>query len=600
MIKMGDKRVTIDGEKLYNAFAKGAEKVVEKRKLLDDINVFPVADGDTGKNMAQTLRAIAENTKPDNSVSAVSRDMAQAALLSSRGNSGIIFAQFINGISKATGQQDRLRLTEFARAMKVGANHAYNATSQPVEGTILTVMREWAQSLHDYASSKKDLPESLEHSLEVANSSLQETTSRLRELREANVVDAGAKGFVLFLEGISAFFKDGKTAQFDNIEDLEKETSFHVDKNQGMAGPRYCTEVVITGETLQAEELRDLAEGYGESLVVAGAEDQYHIHIHTDNPAELIYEIQKTGTIADQKVDDMKKQHQVVYERTEDVALVTDSTCDLPGEIIDELPIYQVPLTVSFGVDQFLDKTTISSDQFYRMLEDLEEDEEYPTSSQPSVGQFKETYSFLLEHYDSIVSLHIAGALSGTVDSAREAAKEVDESKITVIDTRQLSTSLGLLVQEVAQQLKKGANHKDLVELTKTLRGKTKILVSVKDLKYMVRGGRVNRLEGFLAGLLNFKPIISLDETGESELHGRPLRRKTNFNQILDMVKDPHNDSRVKKYSIGHVHAPDEAENLAEMIESETGLTPEYTMDISPLIGAHAGIGAVSVSYLTE
>ncbi len=116
----------------------------------------------------------------------------------------------------------------------------------------------------------------------------------------------------------------------------------------------------------------------------------------------------------------------------------------------------------------------------------------------------------------------------------------------------------------------------------------------------MVRGRRVNRLEGFLARLLNFKPIISLDKTGDSELHSRPLLRKTNFNQILDMVKSPHNDSRVKRYAIGHVRAPEEAKELAEMIKSETDLTPDYTMDISPLIGAHAGIGAVSVSYLTE
>ncbi|MBS3792028.1 MAG: DegV family protein [Candidatus Bipolaricaulota bacterium] len=597
---MEDNGPVIDGRKLYNAFAKGAEKVVEKRKTLDDINVFPVADGDTGKNMAQTLRSIAENTKPNSSVSAVSRDMAQAALLSSRGNSGIIFAQFINGISKATGQQDNLQLTEFARAMKVGANHAYKATNEPVEGTILTVMREWAQSLHEYASSKKNLPESLEDSLEVANKSLRETKSRLRELREANVVDAGAKGFVLFLEGISAFLKEGKTATFDRLDDLEEETPHHIDEDQGVAGPRYCMEVVLTGESLKREELRNLAEGYGESLVIAGGEGQYHIHIHTGNPAELMYELGKTGTVVDQKVDDMQKQHEASYERTTKVAIVTDSTCDLPREVIDELPIYPVPLAVSFGADQFLDKITITPDQFYRMLAELEEDEEYPTSSQPSVGKFKETYSFLLEHYDSIVSLHIAGALSGTVDSAREAAKEVDESRITVIDTRQLSTSLGLLVQEVAHKLKKGANHEDLVELTKALRGKTKILVSVKDLKYMVRGGRVNRLEGFFARLLNFKPIISLDETGESELHGRPLLRKTNFNQILEMIGSPHNDSRVKKYAIGHVRAPEEAKELAEMIETETGLTPDYTMDISPLIGAHAGIGAVSVSYLTE
>lgn len=597
---MEDNGPVIDGRKLYNAFAKGAEKVVEKRKLLDDINVFPVADGDTGKNMAQTLRSIAENTSPDNSVSTVSKDMAQAALLSSRGNSGIIFAQFINGISKATGQREHLRLPEFARAMKVGANHAYKATNEPVEGTILTVMREWAQSLHEYASSKKDLPESLEDSLEVANNSLRETTSRLRELREANVVDAGAKGFVLFLEGISAFFKEGDTATFDKLEELEEETSHHIDEDQGVAGPRYCMEVVLTGERLEREELRTLTEGYGESLVIAGGEGQYHIHIHTDTPAELMYELNKTGTVMDQKVDDMQKQHEASYERTTNVAIVTDSTCDLPREVIDELPIYPVPLAVSFGADQFLDKVTITPDQFYRMLEELEEDEEYPTSSQPSVGQFKEAYSFLLEHYDSIVSLHIAEALSGTVDSAREAAKEIDESKISVVDTRQLSTSLGLIVRELANELENGANHDDLVELGKSLRSKAKILVSVKDLKYMVRGGRVNRLEGFLARLLKFKPIISLNETGDSELHGRPLLRKTNFDQILEMIQSPHNDSRVKKYAIGHVHAPEEAKKLAEMIEKETGLTPGYTMDISPLIGAHAGIGAVSVSYLTE
>ncbi|MFB6291099.1 MAG: DegV family protein, partial [Candidatus Bipolaricaulia bacterium] len=340
--------------------------------------------------------------------------------------------------------------------------------------------------------------------------------------------------------------------------------------------------------------------GYGESLVIAGSNGQFHLHIHTDSPAELIYALEKTGTIVDQKVDDMRKQHEAAYESTTNVAIVTDSTCDLPREIIDDLPIYTVPLTISFGLSQFLDKATITPDQFYRMLEELEKDDKYPTSSQPSVGKFKETYSFLLEHYDSIVSLHISGALSGTVKVAEKAAKEVNESRITVVDTKQLSTSLGLLVQEVANRLNQGASHRDLVELTESLRDKAKILVSVKDLKYMVRGGRVNRLQGFLARLLNFKPIISLDEAGDSELHGRPLLRKTNFNQILEMIQEPHNQSRVKKYAIGHVHAPEEANKLAEMIESEISLSPEYTMDISPLIGAHAGIGAVSASYLTE
>ncbi len=598
--KTVQQQVKIDGEKFYNAFAKGAEKVIEKRKLLDDINVFPVADGDTGKNMAQTLRSIAENTKPTNSVGTVSEEMAQAALLSSRGNSGIIFAQFMNGISKATRQRDHLRLTEFARAMKVGANHAYKATSQPVEGTILTVMKEWSDSFHEFVSRKKDLPASLESSLKAANESLEETRTRLKVLREANVVDAGAKGFVLFLEGIMAFFKEGRTASFKKINDLEEGTAHRIDESQGIAGPRYCTEVVLSEAKLNTDQLRDLAEGYGESLVIAGSAGKYHVHIHSDTPAELIYELQKTGTVVDQKVDDMQKQHEAVYERNGSIAIVTDSTCDLPEELVDRYPIYPVSLAVSFGEDQFLDKKTITPDQFYRMLEELGEDEEFPTSSQPSVGQFKETYSFLLDNYDSIVSLHISGELSGTVKAARKAAEEIDRERISIVDTRQLSTSLGLIVREVAQELTPESRREDLVELAKDLRKRTKILVSVRDLKYMVRGGRVNRLEGFLARLLNFKPIISLDETGDSELHGKPLFRSTNYKQIVKMMKNPHNGSRIKNYAIGHVRAGGEAKKLARMIESEIGLSPDYTMDISPLIGSHAGIGAVSVSYLTE
>ncbi len=590
----------IDGKKLYNAFAKGAEKVIEKRKQLDKINVFPVADGDTGKNMARTLRSIAENTKPVSSVSTVSRDMAQAALLSSRGNSGIILAQFINGISKEAGKRDRFGLADFARAMKVGANHAYKATNQPVEGTILTVMREWAHSLQELASRKKDLLESLDRSLETANTSLRETRTKLEELREADVVDAGAKGFVLFLEGVLAFFRDGQTASFERIKGGEEESTPHIDQRQGVEGPRYCTEAVLTGETLTGDQLRTVAEKYGESLVIAGSEGEYHLHIHADRPAELIYELQKTGTVVDQKVDDMKKQHEAVYERDTEIALVTDSTCDLPRETVDRYPIYTVPLSVTFGDDLFLDKETISPDQFYRMLEDLEEDEEYPTSSQPSIGQFEQTYSFLLENYESIISLHISGELSGTVEAARKAAEKVDKERISVVDSKQVSTSIGLIAHRVAKGLRNGLQPRKAVQLAEDLRNRTKILVSVKNLKYMVRGGRVNRLEGFLARLLNFKPIISLDETGDSELYGKPLHRSSNYNQILDMMKNPHNNSRVTNYAIGHVHAPGEAEKLAGMIEGELDLSPDYTMDISPLIGSHAGIGAVSVAYLTE
>ncbi|MFP4135982.1 MAG: DAK2 domain-containing protein [Candidatus Acetothermia bacterium] len=594
------KEEKINGRELYNAFAKGAEKVIERRKSLDEINVFPVADSDTGKNMAQTLRSVARASSPESSVGTVTSEMAQAALLDSRGNSGIILAQFLNGMSKATRNRDQLHLDEFARTMKVAANHAYEATNQPVEGTILTVMREWASSFHEFASSKKDLMESFDYSLETARESLKETKSRLKELREADVVDAGAKGFVLFLEGVSSFFKEGSTASFSRFKELDDSAPDHpVERSRDVDGPRYCTEVVLTGDELGNEELKEKAVKFGNSLVVAGGDGQYHVHLHTDQPGEMVYELGKTGTVADQKVDDMKKQHQAAYERTSEIALVTDSTCDLPGEVIDHLPIYTVPLKVSFGDDQFTDKVTIKPDQFYRMLQELSDEEEFPTSSQPSIGDFVDTYSFLLEHYDSILSVHLSGKLSGTYEAAVEAADRVNEEKIQVVDSKQLSTSLGLIVQELAHDIESGSGMDQLVQKARELSERSRILVSVKNLKYMVRGGRVSRLKGFLARILNFKPIISVED-GESALHGKPLLRRTNYKQILDMMEDADQKNGITNYAIGHVSAEEEAEKLSEMIENRLGFEPDYTMDISPLIGSHAGIGAVSASYLTE
>lgn len=595
-----EKRNKIDGQEFYNAFAKGAEKVIEKRRSLDEINVFPVADSDTGKNMAQTLRSVAQASEPSESVGSVTQDMAQAALLSSRGNSGIILAQFLNGISKATKDRDHLQLEEFARAMNVAANHAYEATNQPVEGTILTIMREWSNSLSEFVTRKKDLLESLDYSLETARKSLEDTKNRLKELREADVVDAGAKGFVLFLEGISTFFREGSTASFSRFRNLEEVESSHgIEESQGVNGPRYCTEVVLTGEELSNEELRDKAAEFGNSLVIAGGNGQYHVHIHTNNPGELVYELSRTGTVTDQKVDDMKKQHQAAYERESSVAIVTDSTCDLPEETIDRLPVYPVPLKVHFGQDEYMDKVTIKPDQFYRMLEELGDEEEFPTSSQPSVGDFKKTYSYLLDHYDSILSLHLSGELSGTHQTAVKAAEDFDEERISVVDSQQLSTSLGLVIQELAGELEGEPDLDDLTERAKELSDRSRILVSVRNLKYMVRGGRVSKLKGFLARILNFKPIISVED-GESELHGKPILRSTNYRQILDMMEEADKEEGIKKYALGHVSAPEEASELAGMIEEELGLEPDYSMDISPLIGSHAGIGAVSASYLTE
>lgn len=586
----------IDGHRLYHSFLRGAEEVIKKKKAIDEINVFPVSDGDTGENLAKTLRSVAHRTAAVESVSTVSNNMAEAALMGSQGNSGIIFAQFLQGISRAAEDNYTLDLNEYARVMQEAAEYVYQVTNEPVEGTILTVMRDWAQALDRFTEHRKSLAEAVEDSLQAARNSLRKTTYQLEVLQREGVVDAGAKGFVHFLEGVFQFLRDGQPANFTGSS-AQPESLTHTTGSKTAPSPRYCTEALLKVGNSDLSQLRQQLESLGESIMVARAGQKARIHIHTDNPPELFGLAKERGQVLQSKVDDMLRQYQAANTQHPDVAVVTDSTCDLPPEVIDRYNIHVIPLRISFGPHKFLDKIGHTPDQFYQALEQLEPEDEYPQSSQPPVSDFVDTYSFLLDHYDSVLSLHLASPLSGTYDVAVRAAEEV-EDKIEVIDTKQLSTSLGLIVCEVARSVENGASLQHVAEQTRQLRDKAKILVSVRNLKYMIRGGRVSKLKGFLANLVNFKPIISLDKTGDSELYGRAIFRRSNFRQMVEIMKDRDQENGIKSYAIGHAHAEDMGRELAEQIQGALGTGPEYIMDISPLIGSHAGSGAVSVSFV--
>lgn len=164
---------------------------------------FPIADGDTGNNLAYTMNSIIENAEPFASPKETLGSIADAALMGARGNSGIIFAQFINGVFMETDDTDYFEMKDFARIVKKAGEYAYKAISDPVEGTMITVIDEWADSLVYLADSSKDFLELFSDSLKDAWVSLNETPEKLQVLKDANVVDSGGKGFVHLLKAFS-------------------------------------------------------------------------------------------------------------------------------------------------------------------------------------------------------------------------------------------------------------------------------------------------------------------------------------------------------------------------------------------------------------
>ena len=200
-------------------------------------------------------------------------------------------------------------------------------------------------------------------------------------------------------------------------------------------------------------------EKFGNSVVVAGSDKIRRLHIHTNTPADLFDELRSYGTITFQKADDMVRQSQAVYNRKWKIALVTDSTCDLSPELIDSYQINMLPININFGENHYLDKITIQPEQFYKLLD---ESPDYPKSAQVNEATFVNLYSHLASHYDSVIAIHLSDKLSGTYNSSLKAAKSVSRElnkPVSVINSRNLSGALGLIVLRVAQAIESGLSH---------------------------------------------------------------------------------------------------------------------------------------------
>ncbi len=585
----------LDGNRLYYAFLVGGEAVIKDQNYLNKINVFPVPDSDTGTNLASTMRSIAEGAKQDRSAGSTLRSIADAALSGARGNSGLIFAQFLYGLSDEVKNLKRLSPKRFAESVKNAAQRTYKAIVSPVEGTMLTVMNDWADSIYRQRTTTQDFSELLVSSLQTAKKSLAETPRKLAVLAKAGVVDAGAKGFVDFLEGITQFIKMGKLKNVSKPEKIPEESDVHIHSDREAISHRYCSEALLVGENMSLDKIREDLHSFGNSAIVAGFEKKARIHVHTDKPADLFYKLKDYGSIVQIKADDMLRQYEASYERKAKIALVTDSACDLPQQFIDEFQIHVIPFHISFGESLFLDRITITPEQFYTLLQTHKE---HPKSSQPTRKSVQDLFAFLSSHYESLIVINISDKLSGAYRLSQEASSSMGDHPVSIINSRQLSVSLGLIVYRIALAIREGKSHSEIDNMAEDWIQKTKILVDIQTLEYMVRGGRVSPLKGLLAKMLNLKPIISLDSEGKAIGYGKSFSRGQNMKKIVSMVGKMQKEGDIWNFAIVHAQNRDRADKYAELLKKEIGKPPLYIMDISPVMGVHNGIGAVGIGLM--
>ncbi|MBO0455850.1 DegV family EDD domain-containing protein, partial [Enterococcus hulanensis] len=484
----------------------------------------------------------------------------------------------------------------FVQSIKSAIDEAYQAIEQPMEGTIITVMRSWAEALDDSAQFVS-LESLLPNALNKAKQSLENTTNQLKVLKKNQVVDAGAKGFYLFIEGFTDAILTKQPAlhvvnEVTSGVKIEHSPQEHSHTSEPMY--RYCTEVLLDCVELPKRELLQKLNPYGNSLIVAVNRGKARIHIHTNHPDKVLSYLSSVGEPIQQKADDMLLQYHVNQQRKAPIALVTDSIADLPAEYLLENQIHVLPMNILLGATSYLDKLTLQTKQLFDLAKGTKE---RATSSQPTLKTVENLFSFLETRYEAILVITVAGKLSGTYYTVKEAAKRSHAIPIEVIDSRQNSAAQGLLVMNANEWIQGGIPFAEVVLRATEKREQLKILVSVDELDPMIDSGRIPQAVGKLAKQVNLKPIVSLDEYGEGKLSNFAFSRKGNEKKILREMMKVNQKHKIKRYAIIHVNNEAKAKLWSKKLRELLGFPPSYITDSSTVIAMSAGEGSVAVAY---
>ncbi len=346
--------VYINGNDLVRSVKAGCIKLEHNRDSVDLLNVFPVPDGDTGTNMYLTLlSAVKEGEKNLNQpLSKVARAISMGSLMGARGNSGVILSQIFRGFARTLEGKETANAMDLALALKSGAQTAYEAVMKPVEGTILTVIREIASTCETEARKDSDIVATLLAGIATGYITLERTPSLLPILKEAGVVDAGGQGLIYFLEGMVEGLAQEKEIELsDYRERMAPVAQDKITRQDIKLEFQYCTEVLIKGLEMNTEDIKDHLRPLGDSMLVVGDEELVKVHIHSNHPGKVLETCLQWGQLSDIKINNMLEEVHEHINNWESTGLSTISKSKKVGLVAVGVGEGIIEVLNSLGVD---------------------------------------------------------------------------------------------------------------------------------------------------------------------------------------------------------------------------------------------------------
>ena len=586
----------IHAAKFKEIIKRGMEHLFLERELLNRINVFPVPDGDTGDNLVHTLKPVYEQIDAINEprLDNLAAQLAAEMLMSAKGNSGVIFAQFFFSFAKALKGHATIGPADFSLAMEKAVHETYESIAQPQEGTILTVLRHTAEEFKRLALNGEKYQVIFEKAVIACREVLEKTRHMLPQLKKAKVVDAGGLGFYLFFKGMGAAVLDKKAENDKNLNAFDRVPDA-IDQSQ----LAYCAEWVFRASGQDKEFFKTLLKKHGDSLLIAGDADLLHLHIHTDSPEDVERELAGHGEIVSRKVDSLRKPENPCPEIA--VALVMDSAVDIPEQTEKAMGIVVVPLQILLNDRYFRDKIEISKEELYRRMR--REKDLVVKTSQPAPLDFKTAYEVALARHGQVLFFSLSSRLSGSYQNALAALRllpAADQARIRVVDTGNVSAGSGLLLCRALQLFGRGLSMEQVAAEVENRRADVISLGYIESLEYAVRGGRLPPMAGSITRLLGVKALVAF-ENGVLVKKGMLFSAKNKEKKVVRRFLKRLNLDKSHAVGIVYTDNPQAVMRLEdELAKSPLKISAIFQVVGAAVLGAHAGPGTFCLFALPE
>jgi hypothetical protein len=566
-------------EVLQKSFIAGLERLVARADLLDSINVFPVADGDTGRNLSVSLFPLRNAGQPKEKI-------IHQLLLSARGNSGNIASQFFSAFCAMES------ISELADRAKEGTAKAWLALSNPRPGTMLSLFDALLEALPGIINIDKETADKIIAGLEKA---VHATNEQLPRLKDAGVVDAGALGMYIFFEGFFyalAGIPDNCRSVTETFKNrLRISSSFQENTESG-----YCVDFVVKAPNYSPDELKIITSAQEEVIIIPEG-DFYKIHLHTQDKEKVRSQITGLGNVVNWEDDNLASQiEEFKHSNTGPLHIMTDAAGSVTNQDAKKYGFTLLNSYLTIG-EKCLPETYFHPEDLYSAMNK----EVKVTTSQASTYERNQFYESALERFEKVLYLCVGSAFTGNYQEALAWKKEHDkDDRLFIIDTGAASGRLGTIVLETAQHLARTNDIKKTFAFAKKAVEKCEEYVFLDKLQYLAAGGRLSKTSAFLGEMLNMKPVISPLPEGAKKVgtvKNQEDQVKFALTKLADSLK---NDSRAL-IMLEYSNNKNWGEKTVQKAIAE--IYPEAEIILQPLSltsGAHMGPGTWGIAFLPE